>query len=149
MTQYAWRQMFKFVPTDGIEETLDLMAVLPPTSTDAGYLPDVTPRKDVNRRGNARGWGFLPYCKMKFEVIDSDLQAYLRLIANRLMAEKLWAVYLSLDGGLTWRQVEATSKVLDGPDPIQGKTFAGSKYTLDVVAVDLISEVPALGTGVW
>lgn len=149
MSSYAWSPRFKFVPTDGIEETLDLMAVLPPTSVDPSHESDVSARRDVNRKGNARVWGFLPTCKMKFEVIDTTRVAYLLLIANRLRASALWTTYLSLDGGVTYRQVEAAAKVLDGPDAIQGKTFAGARYTLSVVGVDLIDTVPDLGTGVW
>jgi len=149
MATYGWKPVFKFVPTDGIEETLDLLEVLPPKSVDADHEPDVTARLDTNRRGNAKGWGVRPTCKMKFEVVDSDLVAYLALTANRLIANEVWTVYLSLDGGLTYRQVELAPKGYTRDGAIEGKTFAGSKYTLDVRGVDLLDQAPALGTGVW
>jgi len=149
MSQYAWRPVFKFVPTDGIEETLDLMEVLPPKSVEPDHQPDVTARTDVNRRSNAKPWGFRPICKMTFEVIDTSLVQYLLLVVNRLRQNDTWTVYLSLDGGLTHRQMDPDAKFHDGPKAIQGKTFAGATYTLAVQAVDLIDQVPGLGTGVW
>lgn len=151
MSQYGWKAVFKFVPTDGIEEVMDLSEVFTdtgrPSSIDASHVPDITARIDVNRRGNAKGWGFRPTAKLKFEIFSTELQAYLALIVNRLLANDIWTVYLSLDGGITYRQVELKS--YDGPDPIQGKTFAGAKYSLEVQAVDLLDQTPALGTGVW
>lgn len=150
MSQYKWKPVFKFVPTDGIEEVLDLIAVgLTPTLIDASHEPDVNARIDVNRRGNAKGSGFRPRCKMKFEIVDTALVAYLLLAVNRLLATDIWTVYLSLDGGITYRQVEMAAKGFDGPKAIQGKTFAGATYTLDMQAVDLLDQVPNLGTGVW
>jgi len=153
MTQYAWKPFFKFVPTDGIEEVADLQAIFTdtsgPSSIDASHVPDVTARTDVNRRGNAKGWGLRPTCKMVFEILSTELHAYLALIVNRLIANDVWTVYLSLDGGLTYRQVELAAKGYEGPDAIQGKTFAGAKYTLSVQAVDLLDQAPELAGGTW
>jgi len=149
MSQYAWKAVFKFVPTDGIEETLDLMETIPPKSIEVSHEPDVTSRIDVNRRGNAKGWGLRPRATFKWEIIDTALVAYILLIVNRLMADQTWTVYLSLDGGITYRQVELIPKGYTGPDAIQGKTFAGAKYSLEVQGVDVLDQVPTLGTGVW
>jgi len=151
MSQYAWRAMFKFVPTDGIEEVMDVGQVFTdtgrPSAIDAGHVPDVTHRIDVNRRGNAMGWGYRARCKMSFEIISTETQAFLALIVNRLLANDIWTVYLSLDGGITYRQVELKS--YDGPDAIEGKTFAGAKYSVEVQSVELLDQVPNLGTGMW
>jgi len=153
MSQYAWKAVFKFVPTDGIEEVMDLSEVFTdtgrPSSIDVSHVPDVTARIDVNRRGNAKGWGFRPTAKLKFEIFSTERHAYLALIVNRLLATDIWTVYLSLDGGLTYRQVELTPKGYEGPDAIQGKTFVGAKYSLEVQGVDVLDQVPTLGTGVW
>jgi hypothetical protein len=149
MSQYAWKPVWKFVPTDGSEETLDLMEVLPPTSVDAAHEPDLQSRIDVNKRGNSKGSGFRPTCKMKFEIVDTALVQYLLLIVNRLMADQIWTVYLSLDIGITYRQVQLQQKGFDGPKAIEGKTFAGAIYSIAVEGVDLIDQVPALGSGVW
>jgi hypothetical protein len=150
MSQYGWLPMVKFVPTDGIEEVLDLIAVgLRPTKIEPTHEPDITGRIDSNRRSNAKFYGFRPACKMTFEVIDTSLVSYLHLITNRVPANDVWTVYLALDNGVTYRQIDPASKLLTGPVAIQGKTFAGATYTLDLMAVDLIDQVPGLGTGVW
>jgi hypothetical protein len=151
MSQYAWKGVFKFIPTDGIEETMDLASVFTDTSgpgkIDPSHVYESTNRQDVNRRGNQKDWGFRPRCKMTFEIIDTALQAYFALIVNRLRATDVWVVLLSLDGGINYRQVQLKS--FDGPDPIQGKTFAGAKYVLEVEGVELLDQIPNLGSGVW
>jgi len=151
MSQYAWRPVFKFVPTDGTEDVLDMTEVFTdtgrPNTIDPSHDPEMTPKVDVNRKGNAKGWGFRPACSMTIEIFSTELEAFLALIVNRLLANDVWTSYLSLDGGLNYHQVEL--KKFDGPNAIKGKTFAGASYTLGVVATDLLDLKPALGTGTW
>lgn len=151
MTQYRWQPVFKFVPTDGIEEVLVVSECFSDTSgfrlADPDHMPEITQKVDVNRQGSQRAWGLRPRVKCTLEIVDTATQAYLALIINRLVANEVWTTYLSLDGGLTYRQVELKS--YDGPKAIEGKTFAGAIYTLELQAVALLDQMPNLGTGVW
>jgi hypothetical protein len=149
--QFNWQPVMKFVPTDGVEEVMDLREVFTDTSgpgmIDANHLPEQTKRNDVNRRNTSVGWGFRPTCKFTIQLISTELHQYLALMVNRLMKSDVWACFLSLDGGLTFREVQLKS--YSGPKPIGGKNFVGAEYVVDIEGVELLTQVPALQTGVW
>lgn len=150
-TLYSWLPVMRFVPQAGVEEYLSIYEAFPgtagPVKVNADHVPEMETRLDATRRTQVRGFGFRPVCAMTFEVVDSAEQVYLSAMVTRLMATDDWTCYLSLDDGQTYRQVVLSKWT--GPDPIRGKTFAGSTYTLTMRGVDLLEEVPLLGLGKW
>lgn len=149
---YSWEPVFKFVPTDGPEEVAsirDLFTDLPGCKkVEAEHRAEQTARKDVNRLGANRKWGFRPMATLHFEIVDTNQQRYLALIASRLMSD-VFTCYLSLDGGLTFRRVQLAANGYKGPKALGGKTFIGADYELEVEGCDLLYEAPALAEGTW
>jgi hypothetical protein len=146
----VWNHVMKFVPDNGLEETLALSSVFTDTSgpvrTEVAHKPDQTKRADTNRREGPTTWGFRPECELLIPIFTADLAKWVALIRDRL-ASKEWTCYLSLDGGVNYREVSLAG--FTGPKTIEGKTFAGVEYTITMRGRDLVEQPPALGDGTW
>jgi hypothetical protein len=54
-----------------------------------------------------------------------------------------WTVYLSMDGGVTERQVFLSR--MDGPDALAGKTYIGGRFLLGLTTTEVFPEMPEFG----
>jgi len=142
--------MVRTIPLDGPEELLDLTECFPdtngPVSIEVAHKPEQTQRDLLNRNSQPITWGFRGEAKMEFEVGSTEQVFWLSTMVNRLASEQ-WACSLSLDGGVTWRDVVMAA--FTGPKPLGGKVFAGAAYSLTVRTKELLAEIPPLGVGVW
>lgn len=151
MAGYTWTPYFRLTPTDGAVEVVDLSATGITTpgqlSVDLRHQPVVEKREDVNRRVRPLRLGYRCEATLRFYVGgDMSDAAKLAKVANALLSDA-YTVELSLDGGTTYREVWLRD--WKGPKPADGKTFAGAEYDLRVECVDLIDEIPAIGSGSW
>lgn len=98
--------------------------------------------KDINRSVRSRVFGFRPTVTITVEIMSMADQAFLADVESALADETSFDVFLSLDGGVVERQVRLRRGGVE--KPFRGKVFAGSTFTLDLEAVDLIPTKPSI-----
>lgn len=134
----------RLVPANGVEQRLDLRSVITdargPTRTRLGYLPQIDRREDINRSLQHGQRGLRLDLRLQFDIITTADQEQLATMLNALLDPVNFAVYLSLNNGLTERRVVLRDWA--GPDWLGGKTFAGARYELRLEAVELAGEAP-------
>jgi len=105
-TGYAWHPVIRCVPDNGVEETIDLRTVLTdlhgPMKTDAKYSAIQERRETINRRIVPAPFGFRAEIILTLDILTMADAANWTKIVNRCMSPD-WAVYLSMDGGVTER----------------------------------------------
>jgi len=145
-TGYAWHPVIRCVPDNGAEETIDLRTVLTdlhgPMKTDAKYAAIQERRETINRRIVPAPFGFRAEIILTLDILTMADAAHWTKIVNRCMSTN-WAVYLSMDGGITERQVFLSR--MDGPDPLGGKTHVGGRFLLGLTTVEAFAEMPEFG----
>ena len=153
MDGYRWYVQVRITPPNGAAETIDLMTDLTrvpglgPAQVELEYTVQRKDRQDINRRLRSRIDGVRPTVTLTIEaggdMADSAIVA--RILNALLDREK--AVELTLDGGTAWREVELSK--FKGPTPNRGKTFAGCRWEITLLGVDLLTEIPDLMQGNW
>lgn len=150
MGGYSWTPKIRVDPSDGPDKAYDLKALLTdgkgPILVELDYPPVIEPRDDVNRALRPDVRGYRPTVALTFDVLTMADQGNLAEIEAAL-AEGTTDVYLSLNNGTTERAVVLIGR--RGPTPLGGKNFVGARYRLELAAVDLIPEVPKIGSGNW
>lgn len=144
---YSWRVWFRLTP-GGTKDLRTLMTWAGgPTNVDLNYLPIMERRETVAKTINLITFGYRVTVGLRF-AIGSNMadHSVLRDIVNGLMDPAV-KVELSLDNQTTYREVEI--RRYDGPDPFDGKTFAGAWYRLEVETTTPITTIPAVGSGSW
>lgn len=145
---YQWYPIVDYMPDNGAPSTVDLRAALTdasgPVAHRLSYPLDSRPFLDVNRKSNPIIYGMRPKLDILCDVITLADQAAVATLVSRL-ADRNWAVYLSLDGGFTSRQIVLTG--YRGPDPLGGKTVAGARHTVSVETGSLLAELPSMSSG--
>ncbi|HOC17125.1 MAG TPA: hypothetical protein PKK95_02600 [Vicinamibacterales bacterium] len=153
MSGYAWWPMVRITPANGPEVVRDLKSDLStlwgigPTKIAVKHAPQIKQRQDVNDRERPLLKGFRVEVDLTFEVSDemTDHDILAEIVTACL--DQYQVVELSMDGGLTYRGVVLTDYL--GPDPLGGKPVAGAKYELHFRCRELVTELPAIGTGNW
>ena len=144
---YLWKPVFILTP-GGTKDLRSLMTYAGgPTKIDVNYIPVFDRRETTAKLVNTLHHGFRVNVLMTFAIGNNMADhAHLRDIVNALVTQGT-VVTLSLDsvGSPQYREVEL--KRYDGPDPFDGKTFAGAYYRLEVETVSLIASIPTIGSG--
>lgn len=142
---YRWHPVVRLVPAYGDARTIDLTQAFTdasgPVETEAGHREEIRRRTDVNRRSRPQIYGFRPFANFSFDILTMEDHASLVDIVGCL-SEQDAKVYLSLDGGITEREVAL--RRYRGPRAIAGKQFVGGTYQLQIEAVDLIDRPAAM-----
>lgn len=146
MGGYRWYPRVRIVPANGNEQQLDLSALM----TDAGgpvlinvdYPQDRQDRIDVDRRADQTSFGFRPRVRMTFDINAMADHEHLAKIVQALHRTMDRQVFLSLDGGITEREMQMSRT--PAPRPFNRKTIAGARYELELEAKDLLEEYPAM-----
>ncbi len=145
-TGFRWWPVLRCVPDNGAEETIDLRAVLTdlggPMKTDAKYSALQERRETINRRIVPAPFGFRAEIILTLDILTMADAANWTKIVNRCMSPD-WTVYLSMDGGVTERQVFLSR--MDGPDPLGGKTHVGGRFLLGLTTAEVFPEMPNFG----
>lgn len=142
---YSWHHMVKIAPEDGQDLELDLMEEFAethgPLKTDLTYPQEAKSRTDVNKVQRQNHFGFRPTVVLTIEIFNISYHRVIAKMVNAL-TDKLTAVYLSLDGGHTYRQVKMSR--VPSPRPIRGKTIVGAQFRLGLSATELIDDMPEM-----
>ena len=144
---YLWQPWFNLTP-GGKKNLRSLMTYAGgPIKIDVNYVPVTERRETVAKTVNTLHFGFRVNVTLTFAV-GSNMADHtvIRDIVNALV-DPAATVDLSLQGDTNYRRVEL--RRYDGPDPFDGKTFAGAYFRLEVETQDLIAAIPAIGSGVW
>jgi hypothetical protein len=153
MSGYEWHPIFRLTPTDGPVSEIDLRygTELPPLRTRLRIDEEIRQRRDVNQvlRPLVRGlrWRVTFEWLVTGEMYDHD---EIVKVVNALI-DRTTTVELTLDGHYGDDAVyrECVFRGRSGPEPIQGKTHAGARYTLDVEGAALLSAETPIGDGRW
>lgn len=148
MSGYSWDPVVRVVPFNGAETVYWFADRL----TDCGghtrislrYVEDQTIREDVNRNLRPTVNGLRPEVTIECVIASMDDQRFLAEIESALLSPKRCAVFLSLDGGVTERQVVLASST--NAEPLAGRTILGATFKLSLKCVALIGERPAMTT---
>jgi hypothetical protein len=144
---YLWQPWFNL----SVGGKKNLRTAMPyaggPIRIELNYIPVFERRETVSKSVNILHYGYRVNVAMTFAAGGSMADhAVLADIVNAL-TDPAKTVDLSLQGDTNYRRVEL--RRYDGPDPFDGKTFAGAYFRLEVETQDLIATVPAIGSGVW
>ena len=150
MPGYEWKTQVRIVPQNGLEETIVFATAFSdaggPVRVDLRYEEVIVEREDVNRVLRPLRLGFRVSPDFTFDIVTTVDQANLAKIANRLMSPD-FNLFLSLDAGVVEREIEMTRA--PSPDPLGGKTANGARFRLGTECIELIDEIPDIGTGSW
>lgn len=150
MSGYRWHPIFKLIPDNGAETTVDLWDQIPgttgPVRIDLQYREDQDEWQDIDRVIRSQVFGFRVAVRMDFDITDMQEHQVLANITNAL-ADESTQVQLSLDAGFVFRAVKLDRA--PRPRPLNGKTFAGASFRLDLSCTELLDELPALVEGAW
>jgi len=152
MSGYIRTVLARLTPDNGLPETVDLSAgftvngysrnVL--TKTEVNYADEQEQRQDVNQAAQNLRFGFRPAMKLQFDIRDMSHYTTVAKVASRLM-DPGWRVELSLDGGVTYRDIVLTRGPALGP--FRGVTRAGVRVTLEVETRDTTDQILPMGAG--
>lgn len=144
---YTWTPYFRLTPggTKALRSLLTWAGG--PTNHDLVYEPVIVKRRTVNEKIINLVRGFRVRVTLRFAIGGNMADhATVKDIVNGLVTSTT-RVELSLDNQVTYRDVELVD--YDGPSPFNGKTLAGAEFRLTVETTDLISAIPAIGSGTW
>ncbi len=153
MSGYAWWPMVRITPANGPAVVRDLksdLSTIPgtgPTKVAVKHAPQIKQRQDVNDAERPLLKGFRVDVELTFEVADEMLDHDILAEIASACLDQDQIVELSMDGGLTYREVVLTE--YRGPDPINGKMYVGAKYELNFRCRELVQDIPAIGMGNW
>jgi len=146
---YGWWPLVRLTPQNGpvsvIDLRNDLLSVQGPTKV-TGPRPKLVQelRETVNRRLRPRVYGIRWEIRFVFEVV-ADMADHDQIVAlvNAYLRRDT-TIELSLNGDEVYR--ECVISAYEGPEPLAGKTFVGARYELAFQTVDLVDELPAIGS---
>lgn len=148
MSGYRWDPVFRVSPVNGGDTYYWLSDRLSDvgshTRINLRYVESMNTREDVNRSLRPVVFGLRPEVDITCAIWTMADQAFLSEIESALLDTSYYRVYLSLDGGVVYRQVVMASAT--NAEPINGKTIVGAQFTIRVRCVDLITRRPAMAT---
>lgn len=147
---YSYHPLIRITPTDGAAKVLDLRqefsAARGPESIRVDYSLDADDYLDVNRNRRQNVFGIECDLRLTIPIVDTAEHATLAEIVTAFLGTS--KVELSLDGGYTYREVNATR--LPSPRPFRGKTHAGARHEIRLECVAPLTEQPAMtAEGGW
>jgi len=118
-----------------------------PTRIELDYVPLYERRETINKKVVTLHQGFRVRVNMTF-AIGSTMSDHstLRDIVNGLTTQGT-LVELTLENNTNFKPVELLR--YEGPDPFDGKTFAGAFFKLQVETESVIAQIPDLASGKW
>lgn len=140
---YVWAVRFRLDPLNGLDETLNVNALLTdaggPVLTEIDYNLVLEERIDVNKNVRNRHFGNRPEITFTFQGGDMADFNQLVKIENALTDDEV-DVYLSLDSGTTERLVELIGT--KGPKALQGKTVTGWEAQMTLMVKGILIKRP-------
>ena len=148
MSGYKWDPVWRIVPRNGGETVYwmsdELTDCKGHNKITLQYAESMNIREDINRSLRPVVHGVRPEVEIECQIFTMDDQAFLANIESALLLPNHYNVFLSLDGGVTEREV--VIKGVSNPTAIRGKTVLGATFTIAVRCVDLIPRRPAMMT---
>lgn len=145
---YQWRHYVKLEPTDGVDEVIVLRQELleghGPVRTTVVNRDEQETREDINRTQHQEVFGFRQRVTIRAEVFDMKEHRSLVKIANAFRDPDT-KVHLSLDGGLTYKEV--IMRRVPSPRAIRNMTIVGASFDLGMETAVLEDELVAIADG--
>lgn len=147
---YSWHPVFRQTEEGETPIVIDTHQAFSemggPEWTRVSYDTISRKREDINRRAQSTFFGFRMRVTMRTYFDDNTDSNYFTNIVNRMILPD-WVTELSLDGAVTYHEVELDGNV-SGPLPLAGKPFAGAHFQLPMRGRDLMAARPYLESSV-
>ena len=145
---YLWNPIFRLTPGGDYTLKTSMPYAGGATKIDLNYIPVMDSRETANKTLSVVHYGFRIRVGFTFAIGGNMADHNTLVTIVNALVDPTKTVQLSLNGGTTFRYVDI--RRYEGPDPFDGKTFAGAYYSLEVETTSLVQPpLPAIGSGTW